>query len=67
MRKIEIRYPSWYDEVAAFEHEEKGYLEGVSVELNGIEFGLKFYDFVRFTQDAADSVRDNGLFLYLMS
>ncbi|AKM04305.1 MULTISPECIES: hypothetical protein [Burkholderia cepacia complex] len=62
MRKIEIKYPSWYDELAEFEHEEKGFLEGVLVLFEGAEVELNFYDMARFTQDAADSIRDNGFF-----
>ncbi|WP_333977996.1 hypothetical protein [Burkholderia cepacia] len=62
MRKIEIRYPSWYDEIAEFEHEEKGYLEGVLVTSNGVDVQLNFYDVTRFTQDAVDGIHDNGFF-----
>ncbi|MBU9343760.1 hypothetical protein L0Z11_25750 [Burkholderia multivorans] len=48
MREIEIRYPSWYDELAEFEYEEKGYLEGVLVTSNGVDIQLNFYDVTRF-------------------
>ncbi|WP_155628696.1 hypothetical protein [Burkholderia stagnalis] len=62
MRKIEIKYPSWYDELAEFEHEEKGFLDGVLVTSEGVDVKLNFYDMARFAQDAADSIRDNGFF-----
>ncbi|WP_175954289.1 hypothetical protein [Burkholderia sp. BCC0405] len=62
MREIEIKYPSWYDELAEFEHEEKGFLEGVLVLYEGGNVKLNFYDMARFTQDAAESIRDDGFF-----
>ncbi|KVN90173.1 hypothetical protein WJ70_18580 [Burkholderia ubonensis] len=62
MQKFEIKYPSWYDELAEFEHEEKGFLEGVHVTSEGGDVQLNFYDMTRFAQDAADSVRNNGFF-----
>ncbi|KVM74356.1 hypothetical protein [Burkholderia stagnalis] len=62
MQKFEIKYPSWYDELAEFEHEEKGFLEDVLVTSEGGDVQLNFYDMTRFAQDAADSVRNNGFF-----
>ncbi|WP_175997792.1 hypothetical protein [Burkholderia stabilis] len=62
MREIEIKYPSWYDELAELEHEKKGFLEGVLVSSEGADMKLNFYDMTRFAQDSADSIRDNGLF-----
>ncbi|MBY8607589.1 hypothetical protein K7N18_22430 [Burkholderia arboris] len=62
MRKIEIKYPSWYDELAEFEHEEKGFLEGVLVTSEEGDIRLNFYDAARFAQDATDGMRDNGFF-----
>ncbi|KUZ63926.1 hypothetical protein WI38_32625 [Burkholderia ubonensis] len=62
MNNFEIKYPSWYDEIAEFEHEEKGFLEGVLVTSEGGDVQLNFYDMTRFAQDAADSVRNNGFF-----
>ncbi|MFA8329692.1 hypothetical protein [Burkholderia ubonensis] len=62
MRKIEIKYPDWYDELAEFEHEEKGYLDGVIVISEGSDVRLNFYDMARFAQDVADGIRDNGFF-----
>lgn len=35
MKKFEIKYPSWYDELAEFEHEEKGFLEDVHITSEG--------------------------------
>ncbi|WP_175013500.1 hypothetical protein [Burkholderia lata] len=62
MRKIEIKYPGWYDELAEFEHEEKGFLEGVLVTSEEGDITLNFYDTARFAQDATDGVRDSGFF-----
>ncbi|KVC93739.1 hypothetical protein WI78_22795 [Burkholderia ubonensis] len=62
MRKFEIKYPSWYDELAEFEHEEKGFLEGVLVTSEEGDVKLNFYDMARFAQDAADSIHSNGFF-----
>jgi hypothetical protein len=62
MHKIELTYPSWYDELAEFEHEEKGFLEGVLVTSEGREITLNFYDTTRFAQDAADGIHDSGFF-----
>ncbi|KWF35814.1 hypothetical protein WL88_14225 [Burkholderia diffusa] len=63
MKKFEIKYPSWYDELAEFEHEEKGFLQDVLITSEGAgDVQLNFYDMTRFAQDAADSVRTNGFF-----
>ncbi|MET1536889.1 hypothetical protein [Burkholderia sola] len=62
MRKIKITYPGWYDELAEFEHAEKGFLEGVLVTSEEGDIMLNFYDAVRFVQDATDGVRDDGFF-----
>ncbi|VWB09768.1 hypothetical protein BLA6993_00281 [Burkholderia lata] len=59
---MEIKYPSWYDDLAEFEHEEKGFLEGVLVTSEEGDITLNFYDAARFAQDATDGVRDNGFF-----
>lgn len=52
MDKIKITYPSWYDKLAEFEREEKGYLEGVQLSADGRKVVLNFYDIARLTQDA---------------
>jgi hypothetical protein len=52
MDKIKITYPSWYDKLAEFEREEKGYLEGVQLSTDGRKVVLNFYDIARLTQDA---------------
>ena len=60
MRELQIIFPSWYDELAEFEHEKKGFLEGVVATLDGVELTLNFYDIHRLAQDAGDSISDIG-------
>jgi hypothetical protein len=62
MSKIEVIYPSWYDEIAEFEHEEKGYLEGVHLNTEIGSIILNFYDRARLEQDVGEEIRESGFF-----
>jgi len=62
MDTIKITYPNWYDELAEFEHEEKGYLEGVELSTNVHKAVLNFYNIARLTQDADNDVQNRGFF-----
>lgn len=60
--QIEVVYPDGYDEIAEFEHEKKGCLLGVQVHLKGSVISLDFYDIVRLTQDAAETLSEKYYF-----
>ena len=52
-----IHFPDWFDERVEYEMEQKGYLEGVQVELeDGRRYQLYFYDPVRLAQDLTAGV-----------
>jgi hypothetical protein len=47
-----VIFPPWFDEIAALEHQSKGWLADVEVRLeDGTRYRLHFYDPVRLAQD----------------
>ena len=60
MNKPLIIYPDWYDDLAEFEHAEKGWLKDVRVEVNGKNISFTFYDQIRFVQDLQDEMARIG-------
>jgi hypothetical protein len=52
-----IHFPDWYDDLAAMEHEAKGYLGGVIVRFaDDARYELFFIDPVRLQQDLEEAV-----------
>lgn len=60
MSKPLIIYPDLYDDLAEFEHEKKGWLKDVLVEINGKTISFVFYDQMRFLQDMQDEITRTG-------
>ena len=60
MIKPLIIYPDLYDDLAEFEHEAKGWLKNVLVEVNGRTISFIFYDQARFLQDMQDEIARTG-------
>jgi hypothetical protein len=53
-----VSFPGWYDDRAEWEHQSKGYLPEVAVEVpDGRQFQLYFMDPVRPRQDAEEAFR----------
>jgi len=51
-------FPEWYDERAEYEAEQKGWLQGVRVELpDGEQYSVHFYDLVRLGQDLDEEAK----------
>src|SRR5271166_6440283 len=51
-KSFTIHFPDWFDDRAAWEAEDKGWLPGVTVELaDGSRYPVFFYDPVRLSQD----------------
>jgi hypothetical protein len=57
MDAYSLEFPDWYDDLAEFEHEAKGYLAGVRVVLpSGIQWTLTFMEPTRLQQDLGELV-----------
>jgi hypothetical protein len=56
----ELQFPPWYDELAEFEHMNKGYLEGVVLHYSNKRYRLTFYEPVRLRQDAEVEIQHEG-------
>ena len=59
----EVEFPSWYDDLAEFEHEHKGYLDGVVLRRAGKSYHVTFYDLARLRQDAEAEFAETPLWL----
>jgi hypothetical protein len=60
---MQLTFPDWYDDFAEFEHESKGYLEGVALSYNGRQYLLNFYEPTRLQQDVNDQVASQGFWM----
>jgi hypothetical protein len=59
--RYRVLFPDWYDERAEAEAEDKGWLQGVRVELaDGGRYPVHFYDPVRLAQDLAEEAKWGG-------
>ena len=56
----ELEFPSWYDDLAEFEHMHKGYLGGVLLRKKEKAYELTFYDLARLKQDAEEELQNSG-------
>lgn len=58
LERCQIRFPDWYDDRAEWEAEQKGWLQGVEIELgDGSRYAVTFYDPVRLAQDLEEGVK----------
>jgi hypothetical protein len=64
---MKITFPDYYDSFAEFEHESKGYLSDVLVEINGLTHSFDFYEPTRLTQDILDEVKNEDGFYRISS
>lgn len=58
LERCRVVFPDWYDERAEYEAEQKGWLQGVEVELgDGSRYPVTFYDPVRLAQDLEEEAK----------
>ena len=60
--RVQIHLPDWFDELAAFHHEKKGWLANVPVTLDGHRYLVTFYDPVRLSQDIEEELKQKPVF-----
>lgn len=63
MSDIKVEFPSYYDDLYAWEVEAKGWLQGVAFTTDGRRYSVTFYDPVTLAQDSAEEVAGGGVFL----
>jgi len=62
--KIIDPYNYFEDKLMQMEHESKGWLSGISVDVLGEEFSLTFYTAHRFTQDIESDLESQDVVIY---